>query len=94
MTVGADFENAVRSVIGEFLNEGIKTLGCWRGRKRRRITKSCRTCAATFESDLRQRGLFHEEFMLTGDYTSMSGYQAMKQAIDRLEPLTHGFYRQ
>lgn len=28
-----------------------------------------------FESDLRQRGLYHPEYIFAGNYTSMSGYQ-------------------
>ena len=89
-----DFENAVRSVIGEFLNEGIKDIGMLAGTETttdNEIVPDLRRCY--FESDLRQRGLFHEEFMLAGDYTSMSGYQAMKQAIDRLgDRLPHGIF--
>ena len=80
-----DFENAVRSVISEFVSEGINDIGMLAGTEKttdRQIVPDLRRFY--FESNLRQQNLYHPEFIFAGDYTSMSGYNAMKKAITTL----------
>lgn len=89
-----DFENAVRSVISEFVNEGIEDIGMLVGTETttdNEIVPDLRRFY--FENDLRQKNLYHSEFIFAGDYTSMSGYKAMKRAIERLgNRLPHGIF--
>lgn len=89
-----DFENAVRSVISEFVNEGIENIGMLVGTETttdNEIVPDLRRFY--FENDLRQKNLYHSEFIFAGDYTSMSGYKAMKRAIERLgNRLPHGIF--
>ncbi|WP_076459972.1 LacI family DNA-binding transcriptional regulator [Limosilactobacillus caccae] len=89
-----DFENAVRSVINEFVDEGIDDIGMLAGTERttdQQIVPDLRRFY--FESNLRQHGLYHPEYIFAGNYTSMSGYTAMKKAIEELgDRLPHGIF--
>lgn len=89
-----DFENAVHSVVGEFLNEGIEDIGMIAGTETttdNEIVPDLRL--RYFEHDLKKRGIFHPEFVFAGDYSSMSGYNAMKKAITDLgDRLPHGIF--
>ena len=89
-----DFENAVRSVISEFVSEGINDIGMLAGTEKttdRQIVPDLRRFY--FESNLRQQNLYHPEFIFAGDYTSMSGYNAMKKAITTLgDRMPHGIF--
>lgn len=89
-----DFENAVRSVINEFVDEGIEDIGMLAGTEKttdNEIVPDLRRFY--FESNLRQRNLYHPEYIFAGNYTSMSGYTAMKQAIERLgNDLPHAIF--
>lgn len=89
-----DFENAVRSVISEFVSEGINDIGMLAGTEKttdQQIVPDLRRFY--FESNLRQQNLYHPEFIFAGDYTSMSGYNAMKKAIATLDDrMPHGIF--
>lgn len=89
-----DFENAVRSVVNEFVDEGIKDIGMLAGTEKttdQQIVPDLRRFY--FESNLRQHDLYHPEYIFAGNYTSMSGYQAMKKAIAELgDRLPHGIF--
>lgn len=89
-----DFENAVHTVINEFLDEGIQDIGMLAGTEKttdNEVVPDLRR--RYFETDLRQRGIYHPEFMFAGDYTSMSGYRAMKKAIEELgNKLPHAIF--
>ncbi|MDO4903239.1 MAG: LacI family DNA-binding transcriptional regulator [Limosilactobacillus sp.] len=89
-----DFENAVRSVINEFLSEGIKDIGMLAGTEKttdNEIVPDLRRYY--FENYLRQHDIYRPEYMFVGDYTSMSGYRAMKEAIERLgDKLPHAIF--
>lgn len=89
-----DFENAVRSVISEFCNEGINDIGMLAGTETTTDNETVPDLRRFyFESDLRHRGLYHPEFIFAGNYTSMSGYQVMKRAIADLgDRLPHGIF--
>ena len=89
-----DFENAVHTVINEFLDEGIQDIGMLAGTEKttdNEVVPDLRR--RYFEADLRQRGIYHPEFMFAGDYTSMSGYRAMKKTIEELDDkLPHAIF--
>ena len=89
-----DFENAVRSVISEFVSEGINDIGMLAGTEKttdQQIVPDLRRFY--FESNLRQQNLYHPEFIFAGNYTSMSGYNAMKKAIATLgDRMPHGIF--
>lgn len=89
-----DFENAVRSVISEFVSEGINDIGMLAGTEKttdQQIVPDLRRFY--FESNLRQQNLYHPEFIFAGNYTSMSGYNAMKKAIATLgDRIPHGIF--
>lgn len=89
-----DFENAIRSVIEEFLDEGIEDIGMIAGTEKttdNEVVPDLRK--KYFEADLQRRNLYNPEFVFTGDYSSMSGYHAMKKAIYNLgDRLPHAIF--
>ena len=76
------------------LLEGINDIGMLAGTEKttdRQIVPDLRRFY--FESNLRQQNLYHPEFIFAGDYTSMSGYNAMKKAITTLgDRMPHGIF--
>lgn len=89
-----DFENAIYSVIEEFLDEGIDDIGMIAGTETttdNEVVPDLRK--KYFEADLQRRNLYEPEFIFTGDYSSMSGYHAMKKAIyDLGDRLPHAIF--
>ncbi|MER0123133.1 LacI family DNA-binding transcriptional regulator [Streptococcus sp. ZJ93] len=93
--VTTDFNRSVIQVIDHYLEQGITEIGMIAGQEetydKELILSDPRL--RTFKQYLTDRDLYHERFVFTGLFTSQSGYQLMKEAIDTLkEELPTAFF--
>lgn len=84
--VTTDFKRSVIQVIDHYLEQGIKEIGMIAGQEEtydKEVTL-LDPRLRTFKQYLTDRNLYQEQFVFTGSFTSQSGYQLMKEAIDSL----------
>lgn len=85
--VTTDFNRSVIQVIDHYLHQGITEIGMIAGQEEtydKKMTLSDPRLR-TFKQYLSERELYQERFVFTGPFTSQSGYQLMKEAIDSLK---------
>lgn len=84
--VTTDFKRSVIQVIDHYLEQGIREIGMIAGQEEtydKELTL-LDPRLRTFKQYLADRDLYQDRFVFTGSFTSQSGYQLMKEAIDRL----------
>ena len=90
-----DFYNAVRQVVDYFTNHGLKKIGILSGLE---TTTDQEEVIADkrldyFKSYMQEKGIFNEKFIFQGQFTAKSGYDLMKEAIEKLgEKLPQAFF--
>ncbi|MTB64416.1 LacI family DNA-binding transcriptional regulator [Streptococcus sp. zg-86] len=93
--VTTDFNRSVIQVLDHYLEQGITEIGMIAGQEetydKEMILLDPRL--RTFKQYLADCDLYHERFVFTGPFTSQSGYQLMKEAIETLkEELPTAFF--
>lgn len=84
--VTTDFNRSVMQVIDHYLEQGIREIGMIAGQEEtydKEVTL-LDPRLRTFKQYLSDRDLYQDRFVFTGSFTSQSGYQLMKEAIDKL----------
>lgn len=92
--VRSDFETPVMKIVDRFIDRGINDIGMIAGKEQTTTEKlGVRDPrVATFNSYLKQKGLYNEDFVFQGPFGPDSGYTLMTQAIQKLgKKLPHGF---
>lgn len=93
--VTTDFENSVITVINYFIDKNLTKIGMIAGQER---TSDKQTILSdprlvTFKNYLTEKGIYQEEFVKVGNFSSDSGYQMMKELIGELgENLPQAFF--
>lgn len=87
-SVKINFKQAVEDVIDHFISQGYSEIGMIGGRdylyklgpnnKGRAFVDKRQV---HFEEIMNKKGLFNQEFMVNGDWTTMSGYEQMKELL-------------
>nr|WP_243674237.1 LacI family DNA-binding transcriptional regulator [Lentilactobacillus kisonensis] len=93
-SVRSDFETPVMKIVDRFIDRGIKDIGMIAGKEQTTTEKlGVRDPrVATFDSYLKQKGLYNPNFIFQGPFGPDSGYALMTKAIQKLgDKLPHGF---
>lgn len=81
-----DFYNAVRQVVDYFTNNGLKKIGILSGLE---TTTDQEEVIAdkrldSFKSYTKEKGIYYDKFVFQGQFSAQSGYDLMKEAIEKL----------
>lgn len=89
-SVSIDFKQAVKEVVEHFESQGFRDIGMiggkeylyklWAGHKGTSVIDKRQIY---FEQLMNEKGLFNEEFMLFGDWSTASGYEQMNELLGR-----------
>ena len=90
-----DFYNAVRQVIDYFTDHGLKKIGILSGLETTTDHEEVISDKRLdyFKSYTQEKGIYNEKFIFQGLFTAQSGYDLMKEAIEKLgDKLPQAFF--